>query len=111
MARKPRDAAWLPAIYEAADVEALQALSKGIADPAQQGRALKWIVETAAETYGLSYRSDGEGGERETAFALGQGLAPARYRPCFTIKRWIFFPRLTCLRRATTQWLTTWWRM
>ena len=72
MARKPRDAAWLPAIYEAEDVEALQALSKGIADPAQQGRALKWIVETAAETYGLSYRSDGEGGERETAFALGR---------------------------------------
>lgn len=72
MPRKPRDPAWMPASYADADMEALKALSRGQADAAMQGRALKWIIETVCETYGLSFRSDGEGGDRETAFAEGK---------------------------------------
>jgi hypothetical protein len=70
--RKPRDPAWFPAPYEARDVEALQALQRGDADAAQQALALNWIIETAAGTYEPSFRSDSDGGERETAFAEGR---------------------------------------
>lgn len=72
MARKPREAAWRPVDYTQADIYALKALQEGKADPAQQRRALDWIVNTAAGTYELSFRSDADGGERETAFAEGR---------------------------------------
>ena len=74
MTRKPRDAAWLPAPYEATDIEAIQAVYNGKADAYQQRRALDWIVEQAAETYGESFRSDVDGGDRETSFALGRAF-------------------------------------
>ena len=70
--RKPRDAAWLPPDYEMRDIEAIRAVHAGVADAAQQARALDWIVKSAAGAYELSFRSDGEGGERETAFAEGR---------------------------------------
>lgn len=72
MSRKPRDPAWLPVPYEPADIEALQALSRGECPAHLQKRALDWIIRTAAGTYEPAFRSDADGGERETAFALGR---------------------------------------
>jgi len=69
---KPRDPAWVPATYEAYDIEAIRATARGEADPHQQKRALDWIINTAAGAYELSFRSDGQGGDRETAFAEGR---------------------------------------
>ena len=61
---------WLPADYDEADAYALQALSRGEAQPHQQARALKFIVNDLCGTYDLSYRP-GSNGERDTAFAEG----------------------------------------
>lgn len=72
MSRKPRPPVWQPVDYSHADVVAFQALAQGKADAAQQARALRWVIEGAAATYELSYRSDMDGGERETAFAEGR---------------------------------------
>lgn len=62
----------MPVGYEASDIEAVKALAKGEARPDQQVRALEWIIKTAAGTYEMSFRSDADGGERETAFAEGR---------------------------------------
>ena len=70
--RKPRDPAWLPVEYTSETVVALQALARGEADAGMQQRALAWIVYAASGMNELSFRSDGEGGERETAFAEGR---------------------------------------
>ena len=56
--------------YELADVTALQALAGGIADEAQQKRALKWIIENAAAMYEWAYKEQ----PRETDIALGRQL-------------------------------------
>ena len=72
MARKPRDPAWMPVAYDVREIEAVKALARGEATVVQQQVALKWLIETACGTYDLSYRSDGDGGERETAFAEGR---------------------------------------
>ena len=72
MARKPRDPAWIPVAYDRADVTALKAVAAGVANDGQQKRAMAWIINTAAQTYDLSFRSDADGGERETAFAEGR---------------------------------------
>ena len=69
---KRRDPAWIPARYDVTDIYALQAVFHGTADAAQQRRALDWIINTAAETYELSFRSDDAGGDRESAFAEGK---------------------------------------
>lgn len=69
---KPRAKAWLPPKYTIADVHAVKALARGEATADQQKRALDWIVHAAAGAYELSFRSDGDGGERETAFAEGR---------------------------------------
>lgn len=69
---KPRAPAWIPATYEAEDVEALKALAAGSANDEQQQRALDWIIKSAAGTYELSFRSDADGGDRETGFAEGR---------------------------------------
>lgn len=70
--RKPRDPAWIPADYDYHDIVAVQALARGEADASQQKRALDWFINTAAETYTQSFRSDADGGDRETAFAEGR---------------------------------------
>lgn len=74
MVRKhePRPRAWLPADYDAADIEAVKAVHAGEADAYQQRRALEWIIKIVAGTYEEPFRSDGEGGERETSYALGR---------------------------------------
>lgn len=60
----------VPAAYETADVAAVQALVRGEADPAQQQRALKWIIECGAGAYDFHYYEN----ERDTAFALGRAF-------------------------------------
>lgn len=60
----------VPAEYELADADAIQALLRGDAEEGQQRRALKWIVEVAAGCYGFHYYD----GERDTAFALGRAF-------------------------------------
>lgn len=72
MARKPRDRAWMPVPYTADVIIALQALGQGNANEGQQKLALNWIIQDASGAYELSYRSDADGGERETAFAEGR---------------------------------------
>lgn len=69
---KPRDPAWKPVEYGAADIEAVQAVAAGVANEGQQKRALDWIINTVAGTYELSFRSDADGGDRETAFSEGR---------------------------------------
>lgn len=51
---------------------AFKALATGTANEGQQKTALDWLINIAAGTYELSYRSDTDGGERETAFAEGR---------------------------------------
>ncbi len=69
---KPREHPWLPADYRYSDVVAIQAVYAGTADPAQQRAALDWIINQAAETYGEPFRSDADGGARDTDYALGK---------------------------------------
>lgn len=61
---------YAPAPYEPEDAAAFQALQKGIANGAQQQRAIKWLIYSACRTYDLSYRP-GEEGRRDTDFAEG----------------------------------------
>lgn len=65
-----RHAPWKPAAYEPADAAAIQALYNGVANHAQQKRALTWLI-TACGTYDMSYRP-GQDGDRDTAFAEGR---------------------------------------
>lgn len=70
---KPRRRAWLPPDYEVPDIGALKALAEGVASEGQQKRALRWILDKACGRLdGTPFRSDADGGERETAFDLGR---------------------------------------
>lgn len=60
---------WLPADYEPGDASALQALAAGIAEPFQQKRALDWIINKCAGTYGLGWHP---AGAADAAFVAGQ---------------------------------------
>lgn len=46
--------------YEQADAYALQAIWEGRATPDQQKRGLKWIIESACDTYGFPDKPDKE---------------------------------------------------
>lgn len=64
-------APWKPAPYKKPDVAALQALATGTANEGQQQRALKFIIETVANTYDLAYQPNSS---RDTDFALGRAF-------------------------------------
>lgn len=68
----PQARAFLPAGYRKRDVYAIKALQSGVATPEQQQLALAWIINTCADTYGMSFRPGGLEGDRETAFAEGK---------------------------------------
>lgn len=53
-------------------IAALKAVWAGEANPGQQRHALEWIINEACEYGRLSFRSDKDGGERDTAFAQGK---------------------------------------
>ncbi len=57
-----------PAAWEVADAASIQALAKGEATADQQARALRWIIEQAALTYDLEYRTE----TRDHAFCSGR---------------------------------------
>lgn len=59
---------FLPAPWDIADAAAIQALARGVATPEQQQRALNWVINNAAGTYDLEYRTD----SRDHAFASGR---------------------------------------
>lgn len=63
-----RDPTTAPA-YDDTHVAAIQAMATGTATAGQQQDALRWIVEAAADTYGLSFRANDPTG---TAFAEGR---------------------------------------
>lgn len=60
----------MPPKWEVADASAIQALVDGRAEPEQQKRAIKWIVEEAAGTYEFNYYPT----DRDTSFALGRAF-------------------------------------
>lgn len=62
---------WPQSFPPEAVTRAIKAIAKGVANEGQQKTALRWIVEDAAATYGLSYQS-GERGERDTCFMEGR---------------------------------------
>ncbi len=72
MSRKARQPAWTPVDYDHGTVTALQALARGEAQAHEQTKALDWIIKNCAGTYELSFRSDADGGDRETAFSEGR---------------------------------------
>lgn len=49
---------WLPVERRAADVELIQALNGGVANPDQQRRVLAYIVNTVCRTYEPSFDPD-----------------------------------------------------
>jgi hypothetical protein len=57
------------ASWEKPDAAAIQALTRGEANADQQQRALRWIVEAAAQTYDRSFVP---GSADETAFLEGR---------------------------------------
>jgi len=63
-----RRSADYPADWEIADAGALQALVRGEASPAQQQRAINWIIYSASETYQNTFRTD----PMESAYAAGK---------------------------------------
>jgi hypothetical protein len=63
---------WAPAIYDVADVAAIQSMTRGEATAEQQKRAIKWIIESACGTYDQTYWPGGEDGRRNTDFAEGK---------------------------------------
>lgn len=63
-----KNEAFIPPKWDDFDAGALKALARGDADAGQQQRALKWIIESAAGTYDLSFRPD----PHQTAFAEGR---------------------------------------
>jgi len=85
MARKPRASAWLPCDDDVADITALRALKEGGATEAQQIRAFNWIIESACDFRSEPFRSDSDGGERETTFHLGRHYVARRIFALLTI--------------------------
>ena len=69
---KQRSKAWHPARYDVAEIDAIKALAAGAANAAQQGIALRWLLHAVCEVDDEQFRSDEDGGERETAYALGK---------------------------------------
>jgi hypothetical protein len=65
-------APWKPAKYEVADFYAVRAVATGTANPDQQVRAMKWIIESCSMAYDVAYRPGAEDGRRDTDFCLGR---------------------------------------
>lgn len=63
---------WSEPKIDKADVIALQQVAAGVGNAMHQKRVIDWIINYAADTYGLSFRPEEAGGERATAFAEGK---------------------------------------
>ena len=73
---KKESSPWYPPRCDKADIAAVKACASGTANPEQQVRAIKWIVEDCCGYYDLSYRP-GEAGRRDTDFAEGKRFVGA----------------------------------
>jgi hypothetical protein len=62
-------AAWTPVPYGVREVRLIQALNRGDATPDMQRDVLKFIIESVAGTYDMSFRPESE---RDTCFAEGR---------------------------------------
>lgn len=71
VAALPPDLPHLPSPYDEADRAAIKAVAMGNASPDQQQRALRWIIETCAGLYDISFRPGADGG-RLSDFAEGK---------------------------------------
>jgi hypothetical protein len=69
MAERKAAQTWMPASWEAADMAALQALARGVANEGQQKRALNYIVNVLAMTYEHTYVP---ASERDSCHAQGR---------------------------------------
>ena len=67
--RSTSQQSWLPAAWQTADVAALQALARGVANEGQQKRALNYIVNVLGMTYEHTYVA---ASERESCHAQGR---------------------------------------
>lgn len=63
---------WYPAPWEIADAGAFQALQRGDASSDQQQRALRYLIEVAANTYDMSFRAGIPDAQKEQDFAEGR---------------------------------------
>ena len=63
---------WVPPKYEIHDAVAIQAVTAGNATADQQRAAMKFIIESLAGTYNISYCPGGEDGRRDSDFAEGR---------------------------------------
>ena len=75
-----------PAVYEIADMAAVQACYAGTATPEQQRRAIDWIILRAANTDELDYRTD----SRDHAFTSGRRFVGAQIRKILQLNKAIF---------------------
>ena len=66
------DRPWQMPQIEDADIFALQAVAKGIANNAQQQRVYEYVVRTLCETDRMTFWPGGEDGKRATDFAEGK---------------------------------------
>ena len=73
--RRPKlqpDHLWQFPKIESADIFAIQAVARGIANEGQQQRALDYIVRVLCETDRMTFWPGGEDGKRATDFAEGK---------------------------------------
>jgi hypothetical protein len=81
--RKDRPPIVLPA-WEVADAAAIQACVRGDASPAQQQRAINWIIYGAANTYDFAFMPGDT--DRETNIALGRQFVGMQIVKLLSIK-------------------------
>lgn len=75
MARKKNlEPVYLPPPADTKVRAAIRRLARGEATKDQQMLALNWIITRAAYTYDFHFRPSEDGGERDTAFALGRAF-------------------------------------
>lgn len=65
-------APWVAPTIEVADLFALQAVAKGVANEGQQRRAWGYIIRSLCETDRMTFWPGGEDGRRATDFAEGK---------------------------------------
>ncbi len=78
--------AYQPAEYDLPDVAAVQACYAGEATPAQQKRAIEWIIFRAANTDEVEYRTE----QRDHAFTSGRRFVGLQIRKLLQLNKAIF---------------------
>lgn len=76
-----------PAAYEIEDVDAVKAVAAGNASPAQQKRAMDWIIQRAAMTYDETFVA---GSADVTAFLAGRRSVGLQIVKLINVKREYF---------------------